>query len=146
MSPSGQPGKCSRLWSLVCPRCRATRVMILLVGVVLMSLGDLYMTLEHLTQSGMPEANPLAHAIIQYGSRTGLIVWKLATIVLAAGILFYARRRVSAELGALFCCGVMAWLTVRWLDYNTHVSEIVRDAHELVTDEQSQWVSLPSDP
>lgn len=128
---------------LLCPRRRAWRVTALLVGVVLMSLGDLYMTLEHLTHIGMPEANPFAHAIIQYGSRNGLIAWKLATVLLAVGILFFARRRWSAEVGALFCCGVLTWLTARWMDYSEHLTHVGRDIPELVTGEDSRWVSLP---
>ena len=140
-----QMGPTGVLGALTCPRCRSKRVIILLFAVVLMSLGDLYMTLEHLTQFGMPEANPFAHAIIQYGSRTGLIAWKLATVLLAVGILFFARRRWSAEAGAFFCCAVMTWLTVRWLDYSTHITHIGRDADALVSAEDSIWISLPQE-
>lgn len=138
-----ETGPTGVLRALSCPRCRSRRVIILLCGIVLMSLGDLYMTLEHLTHVGMPEANPFAHAIIQYGSRTGLIVWKLATVLLATGILFYARRRWSAEAAAVFSCAVMTWLTVRWLDYSTHIGQLSRQGQELVSAEDSIWVSLP---
>jgi uncharacterized membrane protein YczE len=134
------------LWdALLCPRCRAKRVIALLVGIVLMSLGDLYMTLQHLTHIGMLEDNPLALAIMQYGSSWGLAAWKLCTIALAAGILLYARRRASAEAGALFCCIVMTWLTSRWVDYSDHLTSITRDAPELVRGDDDRWVSLPPD-
>jgi hypothetical protein len=131
--------------ALLCPRCRSKRVIALLVGVVFMSLGDLYMTLQHLTQFGMLEANPFAHAIMQYGSSWGLGAWKLSTVALAAGILFWARRRASAEAGALVCCLIMTWLTVRWVRYSDHLTSITRDAPELVQGDDRRWVSLPPD-
>ena len=136
-APTGLAGA---LW---CPRCRSKRVVVLVIGVVLMSLGDLYMTLQHLTQFGMLEENPLAHAIMQYGSSNGLIAWKLSTILVAAGILLWARRRFAAEAGALFCCCVMTWLTVRWIDYSQHLTSITRDADEMVMTDDHRWISLP---
>jgi hypothetical protein len=140
-----EAGRMSPVQALFCPRCRSKRVIALLFGVVLMSLGDLYMTLQHLTQIGMLEDNPLAHAIMQYGSSWGLAAWKLCTVILAAGILFGARRRFSAELGALFCCVVLTWLMVRWVDYSDHLTSITRDAPELVQRDDARWVSMPPD-
>ena len=129
--------------ALTCPASRSRRVVVLLAAIILMSLGDLYMTLEHLTQIGMPEANPLAHAIIQYGSRSVLIAWKLATVILAVGILFYARRRWSAEAAALFCCGVLTWLSARWLDYSEHMLKVDTGLCPLVLGDDHRWVTIP---
>jgi uncharacterized membrane protein YhfC len=132
------------IWrALTCPACRSRRVVVLLAAIILMSLGDLYMTLEHLTHVGMPEANPLAHAIIQYGSRSILIAWKLATVVLAVGILYYARRRWSAEAAALFCCGVLTWLSARWLDYSEQMLKVDTSFCPLVLGDDHRWVTLP---
>lgn len=127
---------------LFCPECRSQRVLVILVGIVLMSLGDLYMTLEYLLHFGMLESNPLARAIIQHGSPWVLGAWKLCTLILAVGILVFARRRVSAELGALFCCGVMAWLTVRWIHYSDQVGEATRYQQALVEFDEGRWVTL----
>ena len=80
------------------PGYRPVRVTLLLCGVVLLSLADLYMTLVHLMSFGMIEANPLARGIMAYGSPAALVVWKLVTVLTAVGILFYARRKASAKL------------------------------------------------
>lgn len=127
---------------LFCPSCRSQRVLIILVGVVLMSLGDLYMTLQYLLHFGMLESNPLARAMIHHGSPWVLAAWKLCTLMLAVGILVFARRRLSAELGTLFCCGVMAWLTVRWIDYSDQMAETARDSQTLVNFDEGRWVTL----
>jgi hypothetical protein len=116
--------------------------MVILTGVILMSLGDLYMTLQYVMHFGLLEANPMARALMQYGSPTALIAWKLCTLILAAGILFYARRRLSAELGVLFCCGVMTWLTVRWMDYMEQMAHVSRETQALVQQDESKWVTL----
>lgn len=145
MAAGVETGRLSLVGELFCPRCRSKRVIGLLLVVVLMSIGDLYMTLQHLTHIGMLEDNPLAHAIMQYGSSWGLVVWKMCTVILAAGILFWARRRLSAELGALFCCVVMTWLMVRWVNYSDHLTSITHDAPELVQRDDERWVSLPPD-
>lgn len=127
---------------LLCPCCRSRRVLVILAGVVLMSLGDLYMTLQYLLHFGLLESNPMARAIIQHGSPWILAAWKLCTLILAVGILAFARRRLSAELGTLFCCGVMAWLTVRWIHYSDQVSSTTRDAQALLHTDESRWVTL----
>lgn len=131
--------------ALWCPRCRSKRVLLLLSAVVLMSLGDLYMTLQYLLHSGLLEANPLARSIMQYGSPAGLIAWKLCTLILASGILIWARRKLSAELGVLFCCGVMTWLTVRWLEYSDQVSRFTHEAATMAAADDSRWVTLNAD-
>jgi hypothetical protein len=127
---------------LFCPRCRAKRVTALLVGVILMSLGDLYMTLQYVMHYGLLEANPFARAMMDYGSPSLLVAWKLFTLLLTSGILFFARRRLSAELGAIFCCGVLTWLTVRWLDYSDQMAHMPRESQALVTQDESRWVTL----
>jgi len=116
--------------------------LIILVGVVLMSLGDLYMTLQYLLHFGMLESNPLARAMISHGSPWLLAAWKLCTLMLAVGILVFARRRLSAELGTIFCCGVMAWLTVRWINYSDQMAETTRDQQTLVNFDEGRWVTL----
>lgn len=127
---------------IFCPCCRSRRVLVILAGVALMSLGDLYMTLQYLLQFGMLEANPLARGMIQHGSPWLLGAWKLSTLVLAIGLLAFARRRISAELGALFCCGVMAWLTLRWINYSDQVSKVTHDTQSLVNHDEGRWVTL----
>jgi hypothetical protein len=130
---------------LAAPRFRPTRVLCLLAAVVVLSLADLYMTLVHLLHFGMLEANPLARAIMEYGSPAALIIWKLLTVGLAVGILFAARARRTAEWAAAFCCLTLVCLTGRWISYNIQVAAIGLEIHEARHDESS-WVSMTEDP
>ncbi len=145
MAGKGETFRSGPLRGLWCPHCRSKRVTILLVGIILMSLGDLYMTLQYLLHSGLLEANPIARSIMMHGSPTGLILWKLCTLVLASGILFWARRKWSAEVGALFCCCVMTWLTVRWIEYSDQVLRFNKEATALVQADDLRWVTLSAD-
>jgi hypothetical protein len=111
------------------PECRATRVTALLIGIVLLSLGDLYMTLLHLVNFGMLEQNPL-------------VVWKLITVGLAVGILFWARRRPAAELAALFCCGVLTWLTLRWSSYSEQMADLTHGLTSMTQEDEPHWVTM----
>jgi Domain of unknown function (DUF5658) len=124
------------------PECRATRVTALLIGIVLLSLGDLYMTLLHLVNFGMLEQNPLAREIMAHNSPAALVVWKLITVGLAVGILFWARRRPAAELAALFCCGVLTWLTLRWSSYSEQMADLTHGLTSMTQEDEPHWVTM----
>ena len=98
-------------------RRREVRVAALLVAVGAMSLGDLSMTITFLTHGGMIESNPIARAVMLHNSPMLLVLWKMATVGLALGILFYARRRAFAEVAAWICLGAMTWLMLHWSAY-----------------------------
>jgi hypothetical protein len=124
------------------PGYRPVRVTVLLCAVVVLSLADLYMTLVHLMSFGMIEANPLARGIMAFGSPAALIIWKLVTVMMAAGILFYARKRRVAEVGAVFCCCVLTWLTGRWIAYNAQVGRWTGEMHSLAGVNAPDWVTM----
>jgi hypothetical protein len=124
------------------PAWRGRRVAILLMAVAVLSVGDLYMTMVHLMTYGMLEGNPIARQIIAHGSPAGLVVWKLVTVGLAVGILYWARRRWTAEVGAVFCCVVMAWLTARWAIYNNDIVQMTREMHMMSPADEPQWVTM----
>lgn len=121
---------------------RPARVLALLIAVVLLSLGDLYMTLVHLLNFGMLEGNPLARAIMERGSPTALVAWKLLTVGFAVAVLFAARRRWAAEAGALFCCVVLTWLTFQWAGYSEQISRLTRELNLLAAQDEPRWVSM----
>ena len=124
-------------------RCRHYRMYGLLTGVVLLSAGDLYMTLLHLTNFGLLEANPLARGIMAHGTPAELIAWKFCTVGLAVGILFFARRKPSAEVAAILCCGVLTWLTLRWVAYSDEISRATGEIQGMVhTTEEPRFVTL----
>ena len=125
---------------------RPFRVIALLVIVVLLSLTDLYMTLLHLLSFGMLEANPVARWIMEYGSPAALIIWKLITVGIAVGILFWARRRRAAEWGAAICCFVLLALTAQWISYNLRVSDATADLHAAAKAGEGRWVTMVPEP
>lgn len=96
---------------------RGCRVAVLMAAVGVMSLADLAMTMTYLNHVGMIESNPLARIVMHGGGPLSLIAWKLATTVLAVGILLRLRRRRAAEVAAIVCCAVLGWLMVRWVAY-----------------------------
>lgn len=120
---------------------RALRVTLLLVAVALMSLGDLYMTMTHLTGVGMMEDNPLARAIMSYNSPGLLAAWKLASVTLALSILFWARRTRHGEWAAWFCAGVLAWLTVRWVRYSDDLASLT-PAIAQIAETDHRWMAI----
>ncbi len=124
------------------PRRRPARVGILLVAVVLLSLGDLYMTLVHLRGVGMVEANPIAREVIDLNSPPALAAWKLATVVLAVGLLFVVRRTRSGEIGAWLAVGVLTWLTVRWTAYSEELAELHPEFVLEAAQRDPNWVAM----
>lgn len=125
------------------PEHRPHRVVVLLAAVVLLSLGDLYMTLIHLLNFGMLEGNPLARAIMEHGSPAAVVIWKFVTVGFAVGVLYWARRRWAAEAGALLCCCILAWLTVQWVGYSDQISRITRELNVLAaTQDDPVWVTM----
>lgn len=127
-------------------RYRPTRVSTLLAGVVILSLGDLYMTLVHLLNFGMFEGNPVARGIMAHGSPAMLIIWKLVTVGFAVAVMFWARRRISAEAGALFCCLVLTWLTLQWAHYSDQVANLTNELHAMDNESEVRWVTMAPDP
>lgn len=127
------------------PRRRPARVLALLAAVVLLSLGDLWMTLTHLRTVGMFEANPLAREVINLNSPLALAAWKLATVALAVGILFRLRARRAGEAGAWVCVAVLTWLTVHWVRYSDELSSPGAAEAVDTARRDPRWVVLGSD-
>lgn len=128
-----------------CPRTlpsRSTRVASLVAAVMLMSLADLYMTLTFVTSVGMHESNPLARAMMSYGSPAVLVVWKLASVILGAGILLWARRKPAAEIGAWVCFLVLTWLMIRWMFYSDYMAAAVHALEVTRDDPASNFVAM----
>lgn len=122
---------------------RARIVITLLVGVVLMSLGDLYMTLTYATRVGMIEANPIARFIMGYNSPALVIAFKVLTLGVGVGIIFRYRRSTYAFYAACICFGVLCWLTFRWVEYNAYADELNNYIHILAENhKEARWVHM----
>jgi uncharacterized membrane protein YqjE len=124
---------------------RGRRVSILLAAILVMSIGDLYMTLTHLTTTGMLEANPLARLIMAYNSPMLLAAWKMSSVGLAVGILFWARHRGRTEIATWFCFLVLTWLTCRWTIYNDQISTLAEIPSAYAGRPNAEWVAMTPD-
>lgn len=106
---------------------RGFRMAILLSVMIVLSLVDLFMTMTHLANVGMLEANPFARLIMKSGLPWLLVAWKLATVAIGVGILWWARRRFIAEAAAWICCGVLLWLSLQWVVYHRQILALGSD-------------------
>ena len=98
---------------------RSRRVILLIVGIVVLSLGDLAITLVHLKSRGMMEANPVAAWIIAHSdSGVLLTAYKVATVAICAGLLFGLRRHVEGEIGAWCAVAILAMVSFHWYQYS----------------------------
>jgi hypothetical protein len=101
---------------------------LLLGAIAVMSVADLAMTLEYATSVGLFESNPIARAVMAYGSTGLLAFWKLASVGVCLWILFRTRGTRAGECGAWVCFGALAWLSFHWTGYNAQMAEIASAA------------------
>ena len=84
------------------PRDRPRRVVVLIVGIILLSLGDLAITLIDLRSTGMMEANPIAgYPIRLTQSASALVAYKMLTVGMC--------------VGSACCLAFAVTLRMRWL-------------------------------
>lgn len=121
---------------------RTHRVIALLSLVAVLSLADLYMTMTHLTGAGMYEGNPIARAIMKVGSPAYLATFKVVTVAITVGILYYARRRFSGEMGSWASAAMLVWLTGRWITYNDATADLTEDMNYLIHARDERWVAM----
>lgn len=118
------------------------RVTLLLAATMLVCFFDLALTLTFVTSTGMAEANPLARIVMEHGSPAFVVVWKLATMAVGLGILFWARKSKGAEIGAWGVLAVMIVLSVHWLAFAGEVSEMDSDYGRLSEADDPRWISI----
>jgi hypothetical protein len=124
------------------PDSRAQRVTILLFATCLMCLADLALTLTFVTSIGMVEANPLARSVMEHGSPSLVVLWKLTTMAVGLGILFWARRSKGAELGTWICFLVMAALSFHWFSFTGEVTQPDSDYAQIASLDDPRFISI----
>jgi len=127
------------------PAAREQRVIVLLVAVLLMGLGDLYMTLTFITSVGMIENNPIARLVMAHGSSAAVVVWKLSLTLFGVGVLVWARRSRHAEIATWLVFMVMTGLTFHWLGFSSEAATIVEEYHHMAQSNDPKWVVIPSE-
>ncbi|MHC4217321.1 MAG: DUF5658 family protein [Planctomycetota bacterium] len=99
-------------------RNRSRRVILLIVGIILLSLGDLLITITYLQSTGMLEANPIAEYLIRMtGSISVLAAYKALTVGICVGLLYRLRRLVEGEVAAWCAVSILAVMSVQWYHY-----------------------------
>jgi hypothetical protein len=97
------------------------RVGLLAIAITIMGLADLILTLTYMQTTGMYELNPLARIMVATGGANQLIMFKLLTISLSAGMLYLLRRHRLVEPAAWCCVLIMGVLSAHWISYNSQI-------------------------
>jgi uncharacterized membrane protein YciS (DUF1049 family) len=97
------------------------RVSLLVIAITIMGIADLMLTLIYMRTTGMYELNPLARVMVATGGSTQLVLFKLLTLSLSAGMLYLLRRHRIAEPAAWACAAVMCVLSIHWISYNSQI-------------------------
>jgi hypothetical protein len=124
------------------PEGRGQRVILLLVAIALMCLGDLALTLTYATSMGMAEDNPIARAIMLNNSPAFVVIWKLSTMALGFGILFWARKTKGAEIATWLCFLIMSALCVHWLGFTAAMANLPPEYAATAAIDDPRWVSM----
>ncbi len=100
---------------------RAERVLWLLVGVVFLSIADLFLTISYLTTVGMSEGNPIALWLLQAtDSVWPLAFYKALTVTVCVSLLYRNRYRRQSELASWCALMILVALTVWWNQYSQY--------------------------
>lgn len=122
---------------------RRRRVTLLALAMTLMGLADLQLTLTYMRSVGMIELNPLARAMISLGGAQQLVLFKLFTILLSAGILYLIRWHRTAEVCAWVSCAALLALTLHWARYTEHPPAAPGSTVAQLSSADHRWVTLP---
>ncbi len=114
----------------------------MIVGIVLLSLGDLLITITYLQSTGMLEANPIAGYIIRLtGSVSVLTAYKALTVAICVGLLYRLRRMVEGEVAAWCAVSILAFMSLQWYHYARQFDNSdLKLAHSAVWGEE--WLVL----
>jgi hypothetical protein len=123
----------------------ARRTGMIVVAMFVMGLLDLMFTVTYIRSIGMYEANPIARHIVQNGSVGQLVIFKLFTMGISCGAIYYARRLWKAEVAAWFCALLLCSLMVHWVNYAHRVESLGYEFVLLMQNEELAgpgWVRL----
>ena len=113
--------------SVVGERCskredRARRVMVLLLVVVLLSVGDLLISLAYLRSTGLLEANPIAAYLIESTNSAWVLTgYKGLTVGVCVTVLLGLRRHREGEIGAWCAAAILMVTALQWHQYARYV-------------------------
>lgn len=104
---------------------RRLRMLALLTAIVVLSAGDLVLTIGHMSTTGMYEANPLVAGLARMTeSSLSIVNFKALTVLVGVGLLYRLRRYGSAELAAWLVAAVLVALSIQWHLYTSEISNM----------------------
>ncbi len=122
---------------------RSIRVGALLSLVLVLSLVDLSLTVQHLTTIGFAESNPIAAWLIRVTRSTAVLaLYKLFTVLIAVGGLFLVRRHRIAEVASWGAAIILIALCWRWQVYASTVAESMTPLAQLSAPLDHDWIRL----
>lgn len=117
----------------------ARRLMLVLLAIALMSMVDLICTLIYMSSVGLLELNPLARFMVSVGDAQQLIIFKLFTMTLSCGALYFARRHPISERVAWVCAAGLFALMLHWTSFNSSVSGLTNEITILALQGGHEW-------
>lgn len=96
--------------------CRPRRVFLLLIGVWVLSVFDLWFTLQEAQSHYFIEMNPIAARLLSSPAHA-LVAYKLVLLMIGTLILTFLRRHAVAELACWFLLSSCFYVAVRWYAY-----------------------------
>jgi len=99
------------------PSSRERRVLLMLAAAWILSGFDLGFTIVARSMGILHELNPLASYFLGVHGERGIVVYKLALMVLGTAILWHYRRKPQAELSTCLVMLVYVILATRWYVY-----------------------------
>ncbi|MFG0329111.1 MAG: DUF5658 family protein [Phycisphaerales bacterium] len=111
-------------------RARTRRVCLLVGLILLLSVGDLIVTLTFLKSTGMQELNPLAAYLIRQGSLAGLLLFKFGSMFACVSLILLVRHLRQGEVAAWIATAILVGLTLHWSTY-THQMLDIQNTHIL---------------
>jgi hypothetical protein len=123
---------------------RARRVTLLVLGIIVLSLGDLAVTLAYLRANWMMEANPIAAYIIRTTqSPWALAAFKCCTVAICATLLYRMRHFRSGEVAAWCGMAVLTVMSIMWRSYADHLQDAEVFLAQTATTYQDGRLGLP---
>lgn len=121
------------------PAAHARRLMLVLLAIAMMSIADLVCTLIYMSSVGLMELNPVARFMVSVGDARQLIIFKLFTMTLSCGALYFARRHPISERVAWICAAGLLGLMLHWTSFNSSVSGLTNEITILALQGGHEW-------
>jgi hypothetical protein len=100
---------------------RSERVTWLLVGVIALSIVDLFLTISYLTSVGMTEGNPIAVWLLKTtNSIWPLVYYKVLTVTICVTLLYRTRLKRQSELASWCAMLILVTLAIWWNQYSRY--------------------------